>query len=130
MPKIMIIDDDVEIIENIVAVLDEPGMEISTMDTTEGAVERLLSETPDLLILDVMFPENPAGGFDLAREIRQVEGIKTLPIILLTAINQELPMDFSSGDIDDEWMPVQNLLEKPIRMGELKEAVNSLLHRA
>ena len=129
MNTIMIIDDDAELVENVISILESPDVRIVTLDTTEGAIERLEAVNPDLLILDVMFPENPAGGFDLAREIRKTEAIKELPIILLTGINQELPMDFSADDIDDEWMPVQDMLEKPISVGELRDRVRKLIEK-
>lgn len=127
MRTIMIIDDDVELVENVMTILDDPDTKMVAMDTIEGAIQKLQDVQPDLLILDVMFPENPAGGFDLAREIRKTTDIKSIPIILLTGINQELPMDFSADDIDDEWMPVQDILEKPIRIAELKARVARLI---
>ena len=120
MRTIMIIDDDVELVEYVTTVLDDPDIRLITQDTTEGAIQTLQEVQPDLLILGVMFPENPSGGFDLAREIRKTDDIASLPIILLTGINQELPMDFSADYIDDEWMPVQDMLEKPIRIAELE----------
>jgi CheY-like chemotaxis protein len=129
MAKIKIIDDDLDLAEDLSLLLKNAGHEISTRDETEGAVAVLIEEKPDLLILDVMFPENPAGGFDLAREIRSTPALKDLPVILLTAINQEFPMDFSSRDIDPEWMPVQDFLEKPVAPDVLLEKVDSLLHR-
>ena len=88
MARIEIIDDDVELAENFSLVLKKEGHTVSIRDQVEGALEELLQNKPDLLILDVMFPENPAGGFDLARKIKQTEEIKDLPVILLTAINQ------------------------------------------
>ncbi len=127
MALIGIIDDDAELAENLSMVLQKEGHEVSTRDTTEGAINDLLKEKPDLLILDVMFPENPAGGFDLAREIRKTDGIKDLPIILLTAINQEFPMDFSSNDIDQDWMPVQDFAEKPVDIKEMLNKVTKIL---
>ncbi|TFG65163.1 MAG: response regulator [Spirochaetales bacterium] len=129
MYKIMVIDDDAEVIENITMILKGEDISVEARETTQGAVEELKAVKPDLLILDVMFPESPAGGFDLAREIRETKELKDLPIILLTAINQELPMDFSSKDIDDEWMPVQKLMEKPVHLAELREAVKELLKK-
>ncbi|MEE8589803.1 MAG: response regulator [Spirochaetia bacterium] len=129
MAKIKIIDDDLDLAEDLSLLLKNAGHEISTRDDTEGAVAVLIEEKPDLLILDIMFPENPAGGFDLAREIRSTPALKDLPVILLTAINQEFPMDFSSRDIDPEWMPVQDFLEKPVAPDVLLEKVDSLLHR-
>ena len=129
MAKIKIIDDDLDLAEDLSLLLKNAGHETSTRDDTEGAVAVLIEEKPDLLILDVMFPENPAGGFDLAREIRNTPGLEDLPVILLTAINQEFPMDFSSGDIDPEWMPVQDFLEKPPQITELIAKIRSLLDR-
>ena len=130
MRPIMIIDDDVELIENVMTVLNDSDTTMITQDTTVGAIRRLREVQPDLLILDVMFPENPAGGFDLAREIRKTDEIASLPIILLTGINQELPMGFSTDDIDDEWMPVQDMLEKPIRIAELEASVAKLISQS
>ena len=129
MAKITIIDDDVESTEILSEVLKDKGYTVSTMDCTEGAVKNLKQDKPDLLILDVMFPENPAGGFDLAREIRKTREIENLPVILLTAINQEFPMDFSTSDIDRDWIPVQDFIEKPVDMSILLKKVNSLLKR-
>jgi two-component system sensor histidine kinase/response regulator len=129
MAKIKIIDDDVELAEDLAAILRSAGHQVSVRDDTDGAVTELLEAKPDLLILDVMFPENPAGGFDLAREIRGTPAIKDLPVILLTAINQEFPMDFSSQDIDADWMPVQDFVEKPVAADTLLEKVDRFLRR-
>ncbi len=127
MAHIMIIDDDVEMTENLSTVLKSEGYEVSSRDQTEGAVEVLEKNTPDLIILDVMFPENPAAGFDLARKVRKTKKLEKLPIVLLTSINQQFPMDFSSRDIDKDWMPVQDFVEKPVNMNELVKKVRTLL---
>ncbi len=129
MIKIKIIDDDIEVAENISTILNNEGYSITTRDTTEGAVEEILRDKPDLVLLDVMFPENPAGGFDLSREIRKVDELKRLPIILFTSINQEFPMDFSSKDIDSEWFPVNEFIEKPVNIPILIEKINKLLEK-
>ncbi|MEW5818080.1 MAG: response regulator [Spirochaetota bacterium] len=127
MAKLTIIDDDEELTENLSIVLEKEGHTVSCLDNTEEAIDVLKKNRPDLLILDVMFPENPAAGFDLAREIRKTPAIKGLPIILLTSVNQELPMDFSAEDIDPEWMPVQDFVEKPCDYKELLTKVEKLL---
>jgi two-component system phosphate regulon response regulator PhoB len=127
MAEILIVDDDVELGTTLSDVLSSEGHQVETIETLNEARETLRNRQPDLLILDVMFPENPAGGFDLARELRKEEGTKDLPIILLTAVNQEMPMDFSADDIDDEWMPVQDFIEKPPGVPELFEKIAKLL---
>lgn len=123
----MLIDDDVELADNTAALIRRYGHDVSVLYSTDGAIGKLVDQNPDLLILDVMFPGNPVGGFDLAREIRHTEAIRHLPVILLTSINQELPVNFSSRDIDPDWIPVQELLEKPVKMSVLKELVDRLL---
>ena len=127
MASIKIIDDDVELAENLSLILNKAGYTVSTLDRTEGAVEDLVQNKPDLLILDVMFPENVSAGFDLARKIRQTQEIRDLPVILLTEVNQKFPTDFSSDDIDPDWMPVQDFLEKPVDIETLLTKVRDLL---
>lgn len=127
MVRIQIIDDDEEFASNLSIILKKEGYETNIRNETEGAVEHLVREKPDLLILDVMFPENPAGGFDLARKIRATKEIEKLPIILLTAVNQEFPMDFSAGDIDPNWMPVHDFVEKPVDTEEILQKIKKLL---
>jgi DNA-binding response OmpR family regulator len=127
MARILIIDDDVEMADNLATILRKSGYEVSALYTTDAAVQLISQNPPDLLILDVMFPENPVAGFDLARQIRRIRKIKTLPIVLLTNVNQEFPMDFSASDIDPEWMPVQAFLEKPAAPQRLLAAIEPLL---
>ena len=130
MARIMIIDDDVELADNTAELMRKHGHEVSVMHAIEGAAARVAEIKADVLILDVMFPDNQAGGFDLARRIRRDKAGKNLPIILLTGINQEFPMDFSVNDIDSNWMPVQDFMEKPVRISALLEKVNRLLKTA
>jgi two-component system response regulator RegX3 len=127
--KIKIIDDDTELAENVAMLLRREGHQVSIRAQTAGAVPELETEKTELLILDVMFPENPAAGFDLAREIRRSANLRDLPIILLTSINQEYPMDFSGRDIDPDWMPVQDFVEKPVDIADLTAKIGRLLSR-
>ncbi len=127
MAKIMIIDDDTDLLENLAASLSAQGMSVTTRDTVDDAIGEIVAERPDVLVLDVMFPENPSGGFDLARKVRKTEQIARTPIVLLTAVNQEFPTDFSRNDIDEEWFPVQDLLEKPVDVKKLLERLTELL---
>jgi DNA-binding response OmpR family regulator len=129
MARITIIDDDLDLAEDVSLMLKNAGHTVSLRTDIEGALEDLTRDRPDLLILDVIFPENPAGGFDLARQIRATSAIKDLPVILLTSINQEFPMDFSERDIDADWMPVQDFLEKPVEPGALLATVDKLIRK-
>ena len=130
MARIMIIDDDVELAEGTALRIRQRGHEVTTVFSTDEAVRRISEHQPDLVLLDVMFPDNPVCGFDLARHLRRIKAFETLPIILLTNVNQHFPMDFSSKDIDPDWMPVQGLMEKPVDLDALMKKVDELLKKA
>lgn len=128
MAKITIIDDDVELTGNMAVLLQGKGHTVTAFNSVERVIEKLRDDKPDLVILDVMFPENPAAGFDLARKIRRSRELGKLPVILLTGVNQQFPMDFSSGDIDPDWMPVQEFLDKPVDFKKLLRKISRLLN--
>jgi len=130
MAAVKIIDDDVRFAENLTGLLEHGGHTVSHMDTTDGAIEALSRDMPDLLILDVMFPEDPAAGLKLAQQIRRTPAIKNLPIILLTCINTEFPIGLSVKDIDDKWMPVQTFIEKRSDLAKLLDKVAALTQAA
>jgi DNA-binding response OmpR family regulator len=130
MARIAIIDDDLDLAEDVSQILAGAGHQVRLRGDIDGALEELTRSKPDLLILDVIFPENPAGGFDLARQLRGTAALKDLPVILLTSINQEFPMDFSARDIDPDWIPVQDFLEKPVPPAVLLACVDRLLRTA
>jgi DNA-binding response OmpR family regulator len=129
MANIVIIDDDVEIASNTAAIMRKEGHTVSMLHMIENAVRVLGEDRPDLVILDVMFPDNPVAGFDLARQIRRNKATRRIPIILLTGVNQHFPAEFSAKDIDPDWMPVQDFIEKPAKADVLIRTVNRLLKK-
>ena len=70
MAEICVIDDDTEFAQNVAAILAEEGHSVRSLHAIDGAVEDLVRRPPDVLVLDVMFPENPVAGFEIARRIR------------------------------------------------------------
>ena len=127
MARIVIVDDDVDCAKNTAAILNANGHETTLIHSMDHAIETLAQNKPDLLILDVMFPDNPVAGFDLAREVRRHKEFNGLPILLLTGVNKEFPMGFSDSDIDSEWMPIQHFIEKPVKSVDLLRSVAVLL---
>ena len=127
MARIVIMDDEQELAENWADTLQRAGFEAEAADLTIAGVEALAANPPDLLLLDVMAPEDSSAGFTIARKVRATESISKLPIIMLTGVNQAFPIEFSSKDIDDEWMPVQEFFEKPADPEELIPKIRELL---
>jgi DNA-binding response OmpR family regulator len=119
--KILIIDDDNDILETTGSILAYEGFEIHTADSVERGLEMTEKISPDIVLLDIMFPESKTQGFDAAREIKL--RYPRLPIIILTAINREYAFEFTKDDITAE-----EFLNKPVRTNKLIELIR--LHTA
>lgn len=131
MAYVMIADDDEDFALIAAGVLRAEGHEVSIELATESARKSMEERRPDLLVLDVMFPESSSAGFDLARDMQAPNGaLKDIPILMLTAVNQKVPLGFGAGDIDDRWLPVSGFLEKPVNLGVLRSKVAALLEGA
>ncbi|MDT8300300.1 MAG: response regulator [Sedimentisphaerales bacterium] len=128
MPYLLIVDDDEDFASTTATVLRNEGYEVQVELDIDSAVKSMESKPPDLAILDVMFPEDASAGFELARFMRhEKEKLKNIPILMLTAINTKFPLGFGSKDIDEEWMPVTEFLEKPVDFDVLRDKVAKLL---
>ena len=131
MPYVMIVDDDEDFATAAATVLRNAGHEVKIELDTDGAMESVKERRPDLMVLDVMFPEDASGGFEMARTMHvHDEKLKDMPILMLTAVNARFPLGFSSRDIDDTWMPVTEFLEKPVDFDVLCDKVAALLEKA
>ncbi|MHC4916578.1 MAG: response regulator transcription factor [Planctomycetota bacterium] len=131
MAYLLIVEDDEDFASAIATALRSAGHEVDIQLDTENGLKSMRERKPDLLILDVMFPEDSSAGFNLARTVRHyVEELKELPVLMLTAVNSKFPFAFSTKDIDDHWLPVADFLEKPVDLEVLKKKVSSILEAA
>lgn len=131
MQKILIIDDDPDILLSVRMSLEPKGYEvIEAKNGTEG-IEMLKSDRPDLIILDVMM-DTKTEGFQLALKLRNPDPgseyavFKDIPILMLTAIHSTTPLQFEP-DID--YLPVDLFVDKPIDPDDLVGKVEYLLTR-
>ena len=128
MAYILVVDDDEDFAQTTATVLRKEGHDVQIELDTENAVQSMKNKAPDLAVLDVMFPEDISAGFELARFTRhESEYLKMIPILMLTAINTKFPLGFGPKDIDDDWLPVTEFLEKPVDFDVLVSKVSKLL---
>jgi CheY-like chemotaxis protein len=128
MAYVLIVDDDEDFAETTATVVRKEGHDVRIELDTESAAQSMQNNPPDLVILDVMFPEDASAGFELARFMRHdVDKLKEIPILMLTAINAKFPLGFGPKDINSEWLPVTEFLEKPVDFDVLLEKVAKLL---
>jgi DNA-binding NtrC family response regulator len=115
--RILIIDDDQDILETMGSLLEYEGFEIYSADTVEEGIEMIGECSPHLILLDIMFPEKKTRGFEAASDIKEKH--PEIPIFAITAINREYAFDFVKDDIKAE-----EFINKPVNYEKLVALIN------
>ena len=125
MAKILIIDDDPDIVDSLTMVLEANDFTVSSRADTDNLIAEVMAANPDLIILDVIFPEDPQAGFNAARELSKNEKLSHIPVLILSAVNEQSDMSFGfpESDISEDFMPVQGFIEKPFTCETLMESL-------
>ncbi len=126
MAKILIIDDDPDIVEAMRIVLESKNYLVSSSKSGDDGLRKAEAEKPDLIILDVMM-ETISKGFEVARDLKKSQKNRDVPILMLTAIKESTGLDFGNEAGDEDWLPVNDYMEKPLKPQELLSKVGTLL---
>ena len=119
--KILMVDDDPDIVVAGRIVLEREGYSVESASSYENGLLVFAETEPDLVILDVMM-EEPDDGLRLARQIRR-QG-SAVPILMLTSVNRAMGLHI---DKDEEMVPVDEFVEKPVDPATLLAKVKRLL---
>jgi DNA-binding response OmpR family regulator len=116
MKKVFMVDDDVDLVAGLKAALEASGYKVAAQHDDDDLVDNVREFNPDVIILDVMFPEDAGAGFKMARSIRHHDDIKNKPVIMLSGVNTEgnIPGGIGNKDIDDMFLPITRFIDKPI----------------
>lgn len=121
MAKVLVVDDDPDVVDACRLFLEKQGHQVATAFSRTEGMKALESKRPDLLVLDVMM-EQPDDGLAMAQELRR-NGFR-LPIVMLTSISKVTGLQYGE---DSEIVPVDAFLEKPVDPGTLCTKVAELL---
>lgn len=132
-PKILVIDDDIDLVESIRITLEANEYEVYHARNGEEGLKLVMETNPDLIILDVMM-DSITEGFQISQKLRspdpqsEYRAYSNIPILMLTGISQKMHMKFSP-QADGDYLPVDEFVEKPIRFEALLEKVRRLIQK-
>ena len=119
--KILIIEDEKDIVEMIKYNLNKEGYATSTLFRGRDAVSSVKKDQPDLVILDLMLPD--IDGFEICKELRANERTAYVPIIMLTAKSQE------ADKVTGLELGADDYVTKPFSPRELLARIKAVLRR-
>ncbi len=118
-PVVLIVDDEVPLQELLQHALERDGYRVVVAGTAADGIAAFEREAPDAILLDVMLPDR--SGRDVCQEIR---GRSTVPIIMLTALDDEV------DKVVGLELGADDYITKPFGLSELRSRVRAILRRA
>lgn len=117
-PRVFLVEDDPVLAGMMAEYLTGHGFQVNRWEKAEGAVRRILSECPDVVILDVMLPQG--SGFDICRELR---ASWNGPVLFLTALGGE------TDEVVGLELGADDYVQKPVSPRVLLARLRALLRR-
>jgi two-component system, OmpR family, response regulator VicR len=132
MAKILMIDDDRDLVAVTKLVLEKHGHEFYSASSGELGLHRVKEVHPDVIVLDVMM-DRYTEGFYVSQRLRDPDesspyaAYRDVPILVLTSIHRTTPHRFGPNE---NALPVDAFLEKPAAPGQLLATLEALLAKA
>lgn len=126
--RVLIVDDDSDIITFVVTVLEEHGYTPLIAKNGEEGLTKVKQDNPDLVLLDVLMPKQ--SGIKMYRELKTDESMKSIPVVILSGIakrtflrSQEALTEFGGQNVPEP----EAYIEKPVEPEELAEIVKEFV---
>jgi CheY-like chemotaxis protein len=126
--KILVVDDDPDILDAVGTILDARGYEVVLARNGTECLDRLIAEKPDLLILDLLMPK--MDGFAVYKELQSPKWAeyRDIPILILSSVREEASRrryELETG----QQLKADEYVEKPILPDILLDCMEKLLKR-
>lgn len=119
--KLLIIDDEKDFVETLAERLMAKGYNIIKAFNGKEGLDKVHTEKPDLVLLDIAMPE--MDGFDVCRKLKIDEELKKIPVIILTAKFQPCDLEFGRE------MGAESYITKPVELDILTNKIRELLKK-
>ncbi len=117
--KILIVDDDIDLLEQNKVLLENKGFCVVTAENSIEGWKKFQQEKPDVAIIDLIMEEMDSG-FVLCYKIKKTEHGKKIPVIVLTSATYTTGFKFSASTQEEkEWIKCDGILNKPVVIEEL-----------
>ncbi len=123
MAKILVVDDDPDFVEFARIVLEREGHTIVSAAGGGEALDKIIEDAPDLIVLDVIM-DTVLDGLSVAQELGERPVYRDIPIIMITSIANT---DYAELFPTDEYVHLDTFLTKPVAPERLVKEVNRLL---
>jgi DNA-binding response OmpR family regulator len=117
--RVLLIEDEPNIIEAISFILSRDGWTVHTHEDGTTAMDKVRATPPDLIILDVMLPGR--SGFDILRDLRADPDFQALPVMMLTARGQAKDRELALR------LGANHFMTKPFSNQDVKDYVRKLM---
>ena len=125
--KVLIIDDEPDMVTFLSTLLEDNGYDIATAVDGDEGMEKVKSEKPDLISLDLLMPNKT--GIKMYRELRKDPESGDIPVVMVTGFGKDdVPsMDFKKWIQERAIRPPEAYIEKPVDKDVLLEAVRNAI---
>ncbi|MCX5771181.1 MAG: response regulator [Candidatus Hydrogenedentes bacterium] len=128
-PSIVVLDDDTDFLDLNARMLQRAGYRVRTFSTSAQAMSAILQDPPDLIITDLMM-ENLDSGFTFSQAVKDDPRLKSVPVIVITAMTSQRGYDFRPRTQDDlAAMNAEAFFEKPVDYDKLIAKVHEILNK-
>ena len=127
--RLLMIDDDPDFVEGIVSILENADYEVDAKYNPDEGFNALKTGSYDLLLLDVLMGRG-AEGIMIARKIGNDEKLREIPVLIITGMREQIAFLFPGQPVHPSFVPVDELIEKPVEPNLLLEKVSTLLKMA
>lgn len=112
--KVLIFDDDEDILAICTYILEEQGWEVNTFSNCNNVIEKVTSVMPDVILMDNWIPDS--GGIVATQALKQQEKLKQIPVVYFSANNDIKTLAKQAG--------ADSFLAKPFDLEELENIVD------
>ena len=126
MPKILVVDDDPDLVETVSMMLEAQNHEVIPAYGGIEGLQKLRSERPDLVVLDIMMPDK--DGFEVCKEMKADPQLADIPVLLLTAVASQMSSTRYTPRMGME-TEADDYIDKPVEPDEIVRRVEKLLAR-